>query len=169
MSMDLEQIKRERENALQQQAPMPQQEQASSSGHDDDKNPDLINSILKNYNSGGGGEQRQAPPQQQEEEGEMDLRGTVETLEENAEEFQVGGDGVEVQYKYFNYLNEIKKVVLIVVLVLLFNNPLADKMIYRYVKKFIFTGESLNWVGYVVKALLIGLLFFAISHFLLAI
>lgn len=170
--MDLEQIKRERDNALQQPMPRPEQEQAA--GHDDDKNPELINSILKNYNGGGGGgdEQPQQPPQrqaatQQYEEGEMDLRDNVETLEENAEEFQVGG-GAEVQYQYFNYMNEMKKVALIVVLVLLLNNPMIDKVIYRYVKKFIFTGESLNWIGYVVKALLIGLLFFTISHFLMS-
>ncbi len=185
-SMDLDQIKRERDNALQQ--PMPSHQQAnmamppsqglgqgdqSAPMHDDDKNPEIINSILNNYN---GNANRQMPPQQggqvqsqEDEEPEMDLRENMETMEENAEEFQIGGGGVEMQYKYFNYMNEIKKVVLIMVLVLLFNNPLADKFIYRYVKKFIFTGESLNWIGYVVKALLIGVLFFAISHFLLAI
>jgi hypothetical protein len=170
--MDLEQLKRERDNALQQpstQPPMSHPEHVSQS-QDDDKNPELINSILKNYN-GSAQQPQQSQPQQQEEdeqEQEMDLRGNIETLDENAEEFQVGS-GAEIQYKYFNYLNEIKKVLLIVVLVLLFNNPLADKFIYCYVKKFIFTGESLNWVGYIAKAVLIGVIFFAISHFLLAI
>jgi hypothetical protein len=175
-SQDLEQLKRDRDQIFSNMSnpqPMAHPEHMSQT-QDDDKNPELINSILKNYN----GEQQQQqhqqqmPEQQQRpitqsvkkvEEPMMDLR-DVETLEETADEYE----GFELNHGGMNVVNEAKKSGIIFVAILLLFNPLIDKYLVRYVKKFLFSESgSLNWYGYVAKAVVIVALLFVVNNFIL--
>jgi hypothetical protein len=192
-SADLEQLKRARDEMFNQMppqqqmnpgqmpnpTPMPHPEDVNQQGDESDKNPELINSILRNYNSNmeESGQQPQMNIQKQQqqqmrqqqqmmetEQPEMDLR-DIETMEENVEEFASNTD----QVKYFNYIDEIKKVVLTVSLIVLFFNPMTDKFIYRYIKKVIFTGDNMNWYGIALKAVLVAVIVFGLSNFVLRI
>jgi hypothetical protein len=181
---ELEQLKRARDEMFNQMpsqqmqgqmpnpTPMPHPEDTNQQADGDDKNPDLINSILRNYNAttdeSQHGQQPQAPPMKQRqpvnEQPEMDLR-DIEEMEENVEDFVGNNESI----KYFNYIDEGKKAVLMMVLIVLFFNPMTDKFIHRYVKKFIFTGENMNWYGLTLKALLVSVIVFVLSNFVLRI
>jgi hypothetical protein len=176
-SQDLEQLKRARDEMFSNMSnpqPMPHPEHVSQS-QDDDKNPDLINSILKNYNNDGSSSGSPQPNEQQQqqqrpitqtvrkiEEPMMDLR-DVETLEETAEEYET----FENKHS-MNIVEEVKKSGFTLLAILLLFNPLVDKYLVRYVKKFIFSDNgSLNWYGYVAKSVLIVALLFVLNNFVL--
>jgi hypothetical protein len=136
-------------------------ENAQDSNQIEDKNPDLINSILRNYNQSGENVSQKPPAHAMPPPPQMDMRQAAEFLPENVDE-------MNMEEEFNNAMittEQIKRAVLVGILMLVFNNPKIDTLLHRFVKKFIFTDDKLNWAGFAVKAIVVAVIFYVVNYF----